>query len=49
MTSDLYFNKESDNSKENTSGNEDFCSPFSNHFSLSQNRKNVLMKAMRKN
>ena len=47
--SDLYFNKESDYSEENTSGKKAFIPPFFNYCSLNLNRKKrVVMRATRK-
>ena len=47
--SDLCFNEESDYPEESLSDNEDFPPLFFNYFSLSLNRKKLLvMRAMRK-
>ena len=47
--SDLYFNKESDYSEENTSDKRAFSPPFFSYFSLNLSRKNrVVMRATRK-
>ena len=45
---DLYFNDERDYSEENTSDNEDFCSTIFQPFQFEQQKKRVVMRAMRK-